>query len=237
MTTTSVQPKPVPWQLGTVTSIRPETPRAKSFCLRLPEWRAHLPGQYYTIRLTAPDGYQAIRSYSVASSPLDEGEIELTVDCLVDGEVSPFLHDVVEVGDELEVRGPLTEYFTWRGTSPLLLVGGGSGIVPLMSMLRHRRRALPDVPVRLVYSVRSPEDVFYRDELGDETTLTYTRRTPEAWSGATGRITNEIIGPLAWPDGRAYVCGPNGFVETATGLLMECGYEPDRIRTERFGPS
>ena len=133
------------------------------------EWRAHLPGQYYTIRLTVPDGYQAIRSYSVASSPLDEGEIELTVDCLTDGEVSPFPHDVVEVSDELEVRGPLTEYFTWQGSSPLLLVGGGSGVVPLMSMLRHRRRALPEVPVRLLYSVRSPDDVFYRSELGEET--------------------------------------------------------------------
>ncbi|MFZ0388299.1 MAG: ferredoxin reductase [Solirubrobacteraceae bacterium] len=229
--------QPVPWQNGTVISIRTETPRAKSFRLRLPEWRAHLPGQYYTIRLTAPDGYQAIRSYSVASSPLDEGEIELTVDCLIDGEVSPFLHDVVEVGDELELRGPLTEYFTWQGSSPLLLIGGGSGVVPLMCMLRHRRRALPQVPVRLLYSVRSPDDVFYRSELGEETTLTYTRRMPEAWTGATGRITAELVAALAWPDGRAYVCGPNGFVETATDLLMESGYEPARIRTERFGPS
>jgi ferredoxin-NADP reductase len=229
--------QPVPWQFGTVTSIRQETPRAKSFRLRLPEWRAHLPGQYYTLRLTAPDGYQAIRSYSIASSPLDTGEIELTVDCLTDGEVSPFLHDVVEIGDELEVRGPLTEYFTWQGSSPLLLIGGGSGIVPLMSMLRHRRRALPQVPVRLLYSVRSPDDVFYRSELGDETELTYTRRLPEGWTGATGRITAALVAALAWPDGRAYVCGPNGFVETAAGLLMECGYESARIRTERFGPT
>jgi ferredoxin-NADP reductase len=229
--------QPIPWQTGTVTSIWPETPRAKSFRLQLPEWRAHLPGQYYTIRLTAPDGYQAIRSYSIASSPLDEGVIELTVDCLMDGEVSPFLHDVVEVGDELEVRGPLTEYFTWQGSSPLLLIGGGSGVVPLMCMLRHRRRAFPEVPVRLLYSVRSPDDVFYRSELGEETTLTYTRRTSEGWNGATGRITAELVAALAWPDGRAYVCGPNGFVETATGLLMESGYEPARIRTERFGPS
>jgi ferredoxin-NADP reductase len=229
--------QPVPWQFGTVTSIRTETPRAKSFRLRLPEWRAHLPGQYYTLRLSAPDGYQAIRSYSIASSPLDVGEIELTVDCLTDGEVSPFLHDVVEVGDELEVRGPLTEYFTWQGSSPLLLIGGGSGVVPLMSMLRHRRRALPQVPVRVLYSVRSPDDVFYRSELGEETTLTYTRRMPEGWTGATGRITAELVAALAWPDGRAYVCGPNGFVETGTDLLMECGYESDRIRTERFGPT
>jgi ferredoxin-NADP reductase len=229
--------QPVPWQFGTVISIRRETPRAKSFRLRLPEWRAHLPGQYYTLRLTAPDAYQAIRSYSVASSPLDVGEIELTVDCLMDGEVSPFLHDVVEVGDELEVRGPLTEYFTWQGSSPLLLIGGGSGVVPLMSMLRHRRRALPQVPVRLLYSVRSPDDVFYGSELGEETTLTYTRRTPEAWTGATGRISAELVAALAWPDGRAYVCGSNGFVDTATDLLMDSGYDSARIRTERFGPT
>jgi ferredoxin-NADP reductase len=229
--------EPAIWQTGVVTAIRVETPRAKSFRLALPEWRAHLPGQYYTLRLTAPDGYQAIRSYSVASSPLDVGEIELTVDCLTDGEVSPFLHDVVEIGDELEVRGPLTEYFTWNGSSPLLLVGGGSGVVPLMSMLRHRRRAWPQVPVRLLYSVRTPEDVFYRDELGEETTFTYTRRTPEGWTGAAGRITAPLVAGVAWPDGMAYVCGPNRFVESAVGLLLESGYESARIRTERFGPT
>jgi ferredoxin-NADP reductase len=234
---TAVPAGPVPWQNATVTSIRVETPRAKSFRLRLPDWRAHLPGQYYTLRLTAPDGYQAIRSYSIASSPLDEGEIELTVDCLSDGEVSPFLHDVLEVGDELEVRGPLTEYFTWNGSSPLLLIGGGSGIVPLMSMLRHRRRAFPQLPAHLLYSVRTPHDVFYRDELGEETTLTYTRRTPEAWTGATGRINAELVARTAWTDGIAYVCGPNRFVDTAAELLMQSGYDPERIRTERFGPS
>jgi ferredoxin-NADP reductase len=220
-----------------VASIRTETPRAKSLRLRLPDWRAHLPGQYYSLRLTAPDGYQAVRSYSIASSPLDEGEIELTVDCLMDGEVSPFVHDVVEVGDELEVRGPLTEYFTWHGSSPLLLIGGGSGVVPLMSMLRHRRRALPEVSLRLLYSVRSPDDVFYREELGQETTLTYTRRMPDGWTGEVGRINADLVARLAWPDGMVYVCGPNAFVETATGLLMDAGYEPARIRTERFGPT
>ena len=237
VTASAAHTEPVPWQTGEVTSIRVETPRAKSFRLALPQWRAHRPGQYYTLRLTAPDGYQAVRSYSVASSPLDEGEIELTVDCLMDGEVSPFLHDVVEVGDELEVRGPLTEYFIWDGGSPVLLVGGGSGVVPLMSMLRHRRRARPAAAARMLYSVRSPDDVFYRDELGEETTLTYTRRMPEGWTGATGRIDKQLIERLVWPDGMAYVCGPNGFVETATRLLMELGYEPARIRTERFGPS
>lgn len=230
-------PQPVPWQTGVVTSIRVETPRAKSFRLRLSQWRAHLPGQYYTIRLTAPDGYQAVRSYSIASSPLDEGEIELTVDCLSDGEVSPFLHDVVEVNDELEVRGPLTEYFTWAGRSPVLLIGGGSGVVPLMAMLRHQRRAVLEAQMRLLYSVRSPDDVFYRDELGDETTLTYTRRMPEGWTGATGRIDADMVRRLASPDGIAYICGPHGFVETATGLVMDAGYDGEHIRTERFGPS
>jgi ferredoxin-NADP reductase len=151
--------------------------------------------------------------------------------------VSPFLHDVLEIGDELEVRGPLTEYFTWEGSSPVLLIGGGSGIVPLMSMLRHRRRALPEVDARLLYSVRSPEDVFYRGELGEETTLTFTRRTPEAWTGPTGRIDAEMVGRLGSPDGMAYVCGPHGFVETATQLLMDAGYDAGCIRTERFGPS
>lgn len=227
----------IAWQTGVVTSIRVETPRAKSFRLTLPEWRPHLPGQYYTLRLTAPDGYQAVRSYSVASSPADEGEIELTVDCLMDGEVSPFLHDVVEVGDELEVRGPLTEYFTWSGRSPALLIGGGSGVVPLMAMLRHQRRAVPSAHLRLLYSVRSPDDVFYRDELGAETILTFTRRTPEGWAGAVGRIDSSMITALASPDGIAYICGPHGFVETATTLAMAAGYEPERIRTERFGPS
>ena len=143
----------------------------------------------------------------------------------------------MEVGDELEVRGPLTQYFTWRGGSPLLLIGGGSGVVPLMSMLRHRRRAFPEVEARLLYSVRSPDDVFYRDELGEETTLTYTRRTPEGWTGATGRIDSAIVGSLAWLDGMAYVCGPHGFVEAATHLLMGAGYDGARVRTERFGPS
>lgn len=237
MSPSAAPAEPVPWQTGAVTSIRTETPRAKSFRLALPQWRVHLPGQYYTLRLTAPDGYQAVRSYSIASSPLDEGEIELTVDCLTDGEVSPFLHDVVEVGDELEVRGPLTEYFTWRGSSPLLLIGGGSGVVPLMSMLRHRRRTLAQVPTRLLYSVRSPDDVFYRDELGEETTLTFTRRMPEGWTGATGRIDDSMVRTVSWPDGIAFVCGPNGFVEAASRLLMDAGYETERIRTERFGPS
>jgi ferredoxin-NADP reductase len=236
-TPAAVPTRATAWQTATVSAIRVETPRAKSFWLELPHWQPHLPGQYYSLRLTAPDGYQAVRSYSIASSPLDAGRIELTVDCLADGEVSPFLHDVVQIGDELEVRGPLTQYFSWNGAAPLLLVGGGSGVVPLISMLRHRRRALPRVPARMLYSVRTPEDVFYRDELGEETTLTFTRRTPEAWPGATGRINAKLVTSVAYPDGMAYVCGSNQFVETAVGLLMDCGYQPEQLRTERFGPT
>ena len=141
-------------------------------------WMPHLPGQHYDVRLTAPDGYRAQRSYSIASSPLDEGEIELTIDRLDDGEVSPYFHDVVVEGDQVEVRGPFASYFVWRGEQPVLLVGGGSGVVPLMAMLRHRRRTMPDLPMRLVYSVRDADDVIYADELGDDATLTYTREPP-----------------------------------------------------------
>ena len=149
-----VQRAPGNWQIGTVSAIRVETPRVKSLRIGLPMWVAHLPGQHYDVRLTAPDGYRAQRSYSIASSPLDEGEIELTVERLDDGEVSGYLHDVFGEGDELELRGPFTSYFVWRGEAPALLLGGGSGVVPLMSMLRHRRRTVPDLPMRLVYSVR-----------------------------------------------------------------------------------
>ena len=153
-------------------------------------WMAHMPGQHYDVRLTAPDGYRAQRSYSIASSPLDEGEIELTIDRLADGEVSPYFHDVLEVGDQVEVRGPFASYFVWRGERPVLLVGGGSGVVPLMAMLRHRRRTMPDLPMRLVYSVRIPEEVIYADELGDETTRSPTRaRRPPAGPGTPAGST------------------------------------------------
>jgi ferredoxin-NADP reductase len=200
-------------------------------------WMPHLPGQHYDVRLTAPDGYRAQRSYSVASSPLDEGEIELTVDRLEDGEVSPYLHDVVVEGDQIEVRGPFASYFVWRGEKPVLLVGGGSGVVPLMAILRHRRRTMPELPMRLVYSVRSADDVIYADELGDECVLTFTREPPEGWNGHTGRIDRPLIAEAAADPGIAFVCGSNGFVEAATRLLLEVGVEPGRIRTERFGPT
>jgi ferredoxin-NADP reductase len=220
-----------------VTAIKPETPRVKSFRLALPMWMPHLPGQHYDVRLTAPDGYRAQRSYSIASSPLDEGEIELTIDRLEDGEVSPYFHDVAVEGDQVEVRGPFASYFVWRGEQPVLLVGGGSGVVPLMAILRHRRRTMPELPMRLIYSVRTAEDVIYADELGDDALLTFTREPPGGWSGHRGRIDAELVAEADSGGGLAFVCGSNAFVEAAAGLLIGAGFDPASIRTERFGPT
>jgi ferredoxin-NADP reductase len=233
------QKAPGKWQIGTIKEIKHETPRVKSFRIALPMWMPHLPGQHYDVRLTAPDGYRAQRSYSIASSSLDENEIELTIDRLEDGEVSPYFHDVLEEGDEIELRGPFTSYFVWRGESPVLLVGGGSGVVPLMAMLRHRRLTMPDLPMRLIYSVREAEDVIYADELGDDAVLTYTRSAPDGWRGHTGRIDQELISERASPFllGLAFLCGSNGFVEAASQMLIEAGFPPQQIRTERFGPT
>jgi ferredoxin-NADP reductase len=227
------------WQIGTVIAIKPETPHVKSFRIALPMWMAHLPGQHYEVRLTAPDGYSAQRSYSVASSPLDEGEIELTIDRLEDGEVSPYFHDVLSDGDQVELRGPFTSYFVWRGESPALLVGGGSGVVPLMSMLRTRRVTMPDAPMRLVYSVRTGEDVIYADELGDDAVLTFTKSPPNGWQGHTGRLDQEMISEQVsgFQDGLSFLCGTNGFVEAASQLLLNAGVPAQQIRTERFGPT
>ncbi len=230
------QRAPGRWQIATVTAITRETPRVKSFSLELPMWMPHLPGQHYDVRLTAPDGYRAQRSYSIASSPLDEGEIELTIDRLDGGEISPYFHDVVVEGDRVEVRGPFASYFVWRGESPALLLGGGSGVVPLMAILRHRRRTMPGAPMRLVYSVRAGEDVIYADELGDDATLTFTREPPQGWPGHTGRIDASIVADVA-PEATAFVCGSNGFVEAAAALLLEAGLPAQRIKTERFGPT
>ncbi len=231
------QRAPGRWQIGTVTSVKAETPRVKSFRLDLPMWMPHLPGQHYDVRLTAPDGYRAQRSYSVASSPLEEGEIELTIDRLDGGEVSPYFHDVVVEGDRVEVRGPFASYFVWRGEEPVLLVGGGSGVVPLMAMLRHRRRTMPELEMRLVYSVRSAEEVIYADELGEDAVLTYTRTPPAGWEGHRGRIDASLLAGAVAEGGTAFVCGSNGFVESASQLLLSNGFEPQRIRTERFGPT
>ena len=231
------QKAPGRWQIGTVRSIKLESARVKSFRIELPMWMPHLPGQHYDVRLTAPDGYRAQRSYSIASSPLDEGEIELTIDRLEDGEVSPYFHDVLVEGDQVEVRGPFASYFVWRGEKPVLLVGGGSGVVPLMAILRHRRRTMPDLPMRLVYSVRNAEDMIYSDELEDETLLTFTREPPGRWSGHRGRIDDGLIAEAGIANGIAFVCGSNGFVEAASGLLLEAGFDRYAIRTERFGPT
>jgi ferredoxin-NADP reductase len=232
------QRAPGRWQIATVTAIEQETPRVKSFRLALPMWMPFLPGQHFDVRLTAPDGYQAQRSYSIASSPLDEGTIELTIDRLEDGEVSPYFHDVVVAGDEVEVRGPFTSYFVWRGESPVLLAGGGSGVVPLMSMLRHRRRSMPEVPMRLIYSVRNADDVIYADELGDEALLTFTRKPPADWAGHVGHIDEGLFAEAGIDRGGAvFACGSNAFVEAAADLAMRSGFARERIRTERFGPT
>jgi ferredoxin-NADP reductase len=231
------QKAPGRWQIGTITAIKPETPRVKSFRIRLPMWMPHLPGQHYDVRLTAPDGYRAQRSYSIASSPLDHCEIELTIDRLEDGEVSPYFHDVLEEGDEVEVRGPFASYFVWRGEKPVLLVGGGSGVVPLMAILRHRRRTMPDLPMRLVYSVRTPDEVIYADELAADALLTYTRDAPDDWSGHRGRIDCALLADAGIGSGTAFICGSNGFVEAASELLVAQGWDPGQVRTERFGPT
>jgi ferredoxin-NADP reductase len=227
------------WQAGTITAIRPETQQTKSFTLALPKWMAHRPGQHYDVRLTAPDGYQTQRSYSIASPPERVGELELTVERIADGEVSPYLHDVLTVGDQLEVRGPIGGYFVWDvGVGgPLLLVAGGSGVVPLMAMLRHRRLSAPELPMRLLYSARTAEEVIYADELGDDAIVTLTRSAAPDWTGHTGRIDADLVASAAFDSGPAFVCGSNAFVEAAVTLLLGAGYEPDRVRTERFGPT
>jgi ferredoxin-NADP reductase len=226
------------WQNARVLAVRDETPRARTFRLALPEPRPHLAGQYYVVRLTAPDGYTASRDYSAASAPDDTGEIELTVERLDDGEVSEFLHDVVVPGDELEVRGPIGGFFAWGATGRALLVGGGSGVVPLMAMLRHARLlGRPDL-VRLVVSARSPEDLYYADEVtGPETTVVYTRQAPPGTGRAAGRLGVADVAPLVRGGETAYVCGSPGFADAATAVLIDAGVPEKNIRVERFGPS
>jgi ferredoxin-NADP reductase len=238
------------WQLATVKSIREETYRTKTLALSLPAWVAHRPGQHYDVRLTAPDGYQAQRSYSIASEPERTGEIDLTVERLAEGEVSTYLHDVLAPGDRIEVRGPIGGYFVWEASlgGPLLLVAGGSGVVPLMSMVRHRRAAGSNVPTHLLYSSRTPEDVIYADELrglqqsedGLRVIQTFTRTLPPNWTGYARRIDTAMLKEVAAPLGRraqAFICGPTLLVEAAADGLVEAGLAPERIKTERFGPS
>jgi ferredoxin-NADP reductase len=227
-----------PWRTATVVAIRDETPRAKTFRLALDATSTHLAGQHYVLRLSAPDGYTASRSYSVASAPDGTAEIELTVERLDDGEVSGFLHDVVEVGDELDVRGPIGGYFVWGGTTPALLLGGGSGVVPLMAMLRLARANSRSDLVELVVSVRSPRDLYYADELpGTEATVLYTREAPPTSARPPGRITAEDLVPRLRPDATVYVCGSAPFTNAAGDLLVELGVAAERLRFERFGPS
>jgi ferredoxin-NADP reductase len=229
---------PTAWQGATVVSVKDETHRAKTFRLRLESPQLHLAGQHYVVRLTAPDGYTASRSYSVASAPDGSAEIELTVERLEDGEVSTFLHDVVVPGDELEVRGPIGGWFVWDGSTPALLVGGGSGVVPLMAMLRQARRGGPDHPLRLVVSVRSPDDLLYAGELtGPDVTIVYTRRPPRGWRRPAGRLTLTDVPPAPAPGAMAFVCGSSGFADAATDLLIAAGVPAAAIRVERFGPT
>jgi ferredoxin-NADP reductase len=221
-----------------VVAVRPETPNAKTFRLRLPKPSAHLAGQHYVVRLTAPDGYQASRSYSVASAPDGGTEIELTVERLPGGEVSSFLHDVVVPGDTLELRGPIGGWFVWRGDSPALLVGGGSGVVPLMAMLRLARLTHRAELVRLVVSVRAPADLYYKDELpGPESTVIYTRSAPPGWPRRAARLNQDDIDAVLQSGPGTYVCGSPGFADAVTTVLGEAGVSPGQIRVERFGPT
>ncbi|MEW2402418.1 ferredoxin reductase [Streptomyces sp. NPDC046862] len=225
------------WQTATLTEIRRETPRAATFRFAVPGWSGHLPGQHLMVRLTAADGYVAQRHYSIASAPDDTGHIELTLDHVEGGEVSGWFHTVAGPGDQVEVRGPLSGFFAWPGDRPALLLGAGSGVVPLMSMVRHHRARELTLPLRLLVSARSPEELIYASEYGAETTPVFTRRAPEG--GAVGRVSAaHVAALLAEPphDGwEAYVCGSNGFAEHASRLLVAAGQPVERIRIERFG--
>jgi ferredoxin-NADP reductase len=232
------RPPASPWHHATVVAIRDETPTAKTFRLALPDPSTHRAGQHYVLRLTAPDGYTASRSYSVASAPDGSAEIELTVERLDDGEVSTFLHDVVVPGDDLELRGPIGGWFVWEGTTPAVLVGGGSGLVPLMAMLRLARRQADAAPARLVVSVRTPTDLYYSGELaGPEVTVVYTRDAPAGAVRQPGRLNRDDLAPVVDPGATAYVCGSSGFADAASELLVGLGFPLDHIRVERFGPS
>jgi len=232
------------WQVATVAAVRPETASVRTIELDLQDWGGHQAGQHVDVRLTADDGYVAERSYSIASAP---GEpLQLTVERLENGEVSPYLTEELRAGDQIEIRGPIGGYFVWDGddaSTPLLLVAGGSGVVPFRSMLRHRARIGSNVPVRLLYSARRLPDVIYRTELdmagdGAEVIYTLTREQPPGWAGHSGRVDAALLTEVAWaPDRRplAFVCGPTAFVEIVAGELVSLGYPPDRIKTERYG--
>ncbi len=238
------------WQIASITNIKSETPKVKTLTLALPAWIRHRAGQHYDIRLTAEDGYQAQRSYSIASEPEREGEVDITVERIGDGEVSTYLHDVAIVGDRIEVRGPIGGYFVWEASmqEPLLLIAGGSGVVPLMSMLRHRAAAGATNPANLLYSSRSFEDIIYYNEMetlrsannGLQIFHTLTRSHPPGWKGYARRIDMDMLREVARPLGRSvqvFICGPTLLVEAAANGLVNVGVRSEQIRTERFGPT
>lgn len=226
------------WEPATVVAIHNETATAKTFRLQLTHPSTHLPGQHYVVRLSSPDGYAAMRSYSAASAPDGSAEVDLTVERLSDGEVSTFLHDEVVVGDEFELRGPIGGWFVWKGDRPALLIGGGSGVVPLMAMLRYARQLGVVDLVRMVVSVRTPDDLYYVSELtGPEVDVIYTRRTPPRYWRPPGRLTATDLNGLLPSDGIAYICGSPEFSDAATDVATATGISEERIRIERFGPT
>jgi ferredoxin-NADP reductase len=236
------------WQVGTVTEVREETATARTIVVDVPDWPGHLAGQHLDVRLTAPDGYRASRSYSIASAWAGT-TIELTVEQVPDGEVSPYLVEVLKVGDPLEVRGPVGGWFVWKPeqAGPIQLIGGGSGVVPLMAMLRAHTAAESDRPARLLYSVRRPTSVIYVHDLKEvaasedvEVTFAYTREAPPGETRPPARVDAELLKSVTFqPEEQptVYVCGPTPFVETVADLLVEAGHDPARVRTERFGPT
>jgi ferredoxin-NADP reductase len=238
------------WQIATVKAITPETAKVKTFTLSLPDWTPHRAGQHYDLRLSAPDGYQAQRSYSIASEPERVGEVDLTIERIGDGEVSPYMHDVLVPGDKVEVRGPIGGYFVWEASmkEPLVLIAGGSGVVPLMAMLRHRAAAGATAPARLLYSSRALDDIIYYDELerlravqnGPEVFHTLTRVQPPGWNGYARRIDSRMLSELVKPFGKSpqvFICGPTLLVEASADGLVQAGIKAGQIRTERFGPT
>ena len=235
------------WRVATVAEVRDETPSARTLVLDVPGWPGHLPGQHVDVRLTAPDGYSAQRSYSIASAWQPDARVELTIQRVEDGEVSTYLTDGLAAGQPLELRGPVGGWFVWRDVpAPVLLVAGGSGIVPLMAMIRARGDLRGRQPFRLIYSARTPQDVLYaqelarrvRDDPGLDVHFVYTRTTPEGWPEKPGRINVATINTHGWPADFApdvFVCGPTSFVETAADILVALGHDPKKVRTERFG--
>ncbi len=238
------------WRPAAVASVRSESASARTVALEVADWSGHLAGQHVDVRLTAEDGYSATRSYSIASAADGAGTpVEITVERLPDGEVSPYLVDEVRPGDQVEVRGPVGGWFVWRPEQPepVLLVGGGSGLVPLMAIVRTHAATGSGAPLRLVHSVRTPAALLYADELaslsastGLGVTHVFSREAPTAWDGTVGRLDADRLARVAFASGdrpTTYVCGPTGFVETVADLLVTAGHDPARVRTERFGPS